>query len=137
MTKMARVLITEQLAQPGIELLRSKGHDVQISLDLSPDGLSAEIAEADALIVRSATRVDKRLLDEANRLQVIGRAGVGLDNVDIATATSRILVCNAPESNVVSVAEHSVALLLALARNVAQAQCPDPRSLGTKPLDRR
>ena len=122
MTKMARVLITEQLAQPGIELLRSKGHDVQISLDLSPDELSAEIAEADALIVRSATQVDKRLLDEANRLQVIGRAGVGLDNVDIATATSRgILVCNAPESNVVSAAEHSVALLLALARNVAQA----------------
>ena len=122
MTKMARVLITEQLAQPGIELLRSKGHDVQISLDLSPDGLSAEIAEADALIVRSATQVDKGLLDEANRLQVIGRAGVGLDNVDIATATSRgILVCNAPESNVVSAAEHSVALLLALARNVAQA----------------
>ena len=70
MTKMARVLITEQLAQPGIELLRSKGHDVQISLDLSPDDLSAEIAEADALIVRSATQVDKRLLDEANRLQV-------------------------------------------------------------------
>ena len=119
---MARVLITEELAQTGIELLRSKGHDVQISLGLSPDDLLAEIADADALIVRSATEVDKRLLDEANQLQVIGRAGVGLDNVDIATATSRgILVCNAPESNVVSAAEHSVALLLALARNVAQA----------------
>ena len=119
---MARVLITEELAQSGIELLRSKGHDVELSLGLSTEELITQIADADALIVRSATKVDKQLLDGANRLQVIGRAGVGLDNVDTSTATSRgILVCNAPESNVVSAAEHAVALLLALARNVAQA----------------
>ena len=119
---MARVVITEELSEAGIELLRSKGHDVTLCLGLSPDGLLAEIADADALIVRSATKVDARLLDGAPQLQVVGRAGVGLDNVDTATATARgILVCNAPESNVVSAAEHSVGLLLALARNVAQA----------------
>lgn len=119
---MARVVITEELSEAGIELLRSKGHDVTLSLGLSPHDLLREIADADALIVRSATKVDARLLDQAPQLQVIGRAGVGLDNVDTATATARgILVCNAPESNVVSAAEHTVGLLLALARNVAQA----------------
>ena len=100
---MARVVITEELSEAGIELLRSKGHDVTLSLGLSPHDLLREIADADALIVRSATKVDARLLDQARQLQVIGRAGVGLDNVDTATATARgILVCNAPESNVVS-----------------------------------
>jgi D-3-phosphoglycerate dehydrogenase len=93
-----------------------------VQLDLSPIDLRSKIAEIDALIVRSATEVDSELLGAAKQLQVVGRAGVGLDNVDTAVATSLgILVCNAPESNVVSAAEHSVGLLLALARNVAQA----------------
>jgi len=119
---MAQVLVTEELAQSGLELLRDRGHDVQVRLDLSPTDLRSYISEVDALIVRSATQVDAELLKAANRLQVVGRAGVGLDNVDTAAATaSGILVCNAPESNVVSAAEHSVGLLLALARNVAQA----------------
>ena len=119
---MAKVLITEKLAETGLELLRARGHDVQVHLDLSPIELRSSIAEFDALIVCSATEVDAELLDAAKRLQVVGRAGVGLDNVDTAAATSRgILVCNAPESNVVSAAEHSVGLLLALARNIAQA----------------
>ena len=119
---MAKVLITEKLAETGLDLLRARGHDVQVHLDLSPIELRSSIAEVDALIVRSATEVDVELLDAAKRLQVVGRAGVGLDNVDTAAATSRgILVCNAPESNVVSAAEHSVGLLLALARNIAQA----------------
>lgn len=119
---MAQVLVTEELAESGLELLRDRGHDVQVRLDLSPKDLRSCISEVDALIVRSATQVDAELLEAANRLQVVGRAGVGLDNVDTAAATaSGILVCNAPESNVVSAAEHSVGLLLALARNVAQA----------------
>lgn len=119
---MAQVLVTEELAGSGLELLRDRGHDVQVRLDLSPKDLRSCISEVDALIVRSATQVDAELLEAANRLQVVGRAGVGLDNVDTAAATaSGILVCNAPESNVVSAAEHSVGLLLALARNVAQA----------------
>ena len=119
---MARVLVTEKLAETGLELLRARGHDVQVHLDLSPADLRSHVADIDALIVRSATEVDAQLLEAANRLQVVGRAGVGLDNVDTSTATARgILVCNAPESNVVSAAEHSVGLLLALARNVPQA----------------
>ena len=119
---MAKVLVTEKLAETGLELLRARGHDVQVQLNLSPIDLRSKIAEIDALIVRSATEVDAELLRAAKQLQVVGRAGVGLDNVDTAVATSLgILVCNAPESNVVSAAEHSVGLLLALARNVAQA----------------
>ena len=77
-----------------------------VRLDLSKEELLAEISNVDALVIRSATQVDSDLLDAANRLQVVGRAGVGLDNVDTAAATERgVLVCNAPESNVVSAAE--------------------------------
>ncbi|HCK74008.1 MAG TPA: phosphoglycerate dehydrogenase, partial [Acidimicrobiaceae bacterium] len=119
---MAIVLVTEELAEAGLDLLRSRGHEVIVRLDLSKEELLAEISNVDALVVRSATQVDSDLFDAANRLQVVGRAGVGLDNVDTAAATERgVLVCNAPESNVVSAAEHSVALLLALARNIPQA----------------
>ncbi|HAX04249.1 MAG TPA: phosphoglycerate dehydrogenase, partial [Acidimicrobiaceae bacterium] len=119
---MARVLVTEELAESGLELLRARGHEVQVRLDMSPTDLRSSMSEVDALIVRSATQVDAQLLEAATDLQVVGRAGVGLDNVDTTAATARgILVCNAPESNVVSAAEHSVGLLLALARNVAQA----------------
>ena len=119
---MARVVVSEKLAEAGLDLLRARGHEVDVRLDLSATELRSIITDAEALIVRSATLVDDQLLDAAKRLQVVGRAGVGLDNVDTAAATSRgILVCNAPESNVVSAAEHSVALLLALARNIPQA----------------
>jgi len=119
---MARVVVSEKLAEAGLDLLRARGHEVDVRLDLSATELRSIITDAEALIVRSATLVDDQLLEAAKRLQVVGRAGVGLDNVDTAAATSRgILVCNAPESNVVSAAEHSVALLLALARNIPQA----------------
>ncbi|MEE3140284.1 MAG: phosphoglycerate dehydrogenase [Actinomycetota bacterium] len=119
---MARVVVSEKLAEAGLDLLRARGHEVDVRLDLSATELQSIITDAEALIVRSATLVDDQLLEAAKRLQVVGRAGVGLDNVDTAAATSRgILVCNAPESNVVSAAEHSVALLLALARNIPQA----------------
>jgi D-3-phosphoglycerate dehydrogenase len=119
---MARVLVSEKLAAAGLDLLRARGHEVDVRLDLSAKELQLAITDADALIIRSATVVDEQLLEAGRQLQVVGRAGVGLDNVDTAAATSRgILVCNAPESNVVSAAEHSVGLLLALARNLPQA----------------
>ena len=119
---MARVVVSEKLAEAGLELLRARGHEVDVCLGLTPKELQSAISDADALIIRSATVVDSQLLDAGVQLQVVGRAGVGLDNVDTAAATSRgILVCNAPESNVVSAAEHSVGLLLALARNLPQA----------------
>jgi D-3-phosphoglycerate dehydrogenase len=113
-----RVLVREKIADAGVELLRSK-FDVDVETD-SP--LESIIGDYDALIVRSATKVDAPLIDAAGRLKVIGRAGVGVDNVDVDAATRRgIVVANAPESNVVSAAEHTIALLLALARNIPQA----------------
>ena len=113
-----RVLVRESIADAGVELLRSK-FDVDVDTE-SP--LESIIGSYDALIVRSATKVDASLIDAASRLKVIGRAGVGVDNVDVEAATRRgIVVANAPESTVVSAAEHTVGLLMALTRNIPQA----------------
>src|SRR5258708_28040691 len=113
-----KVLIRETIADAGIELLRPK-FDVVVDTD-SP--LEEIVGEYDALIVRSATKVTADIVERGTNLKVIGRAGVGVDNVDVDAATRRgIVVANAPESNVVSAAEHAVALLLALARNIPQA----------------
>ena len=119
---MARVLVAETLADAGLDLLRAAGHDVDVRTGLSPDELRDAVAGAQALVVRSATQVDADLLAAGDSLIVVGRAGVGLDNVDVAAATERdVLVCNAPSSNVVSAAEMTVALMLALARHIPQA----------------
>ncbi len=119
---MARILVTEPIAQGGLDRLSEAGHDVVVRTDLAPDELRREIAGAHALIIRSATQVDEEVLAAAGDLMVIGRAGIGLDNVDVAAATRRgVMVVNAPQSNVVSAAEHTMALLLAQARNVPQA----------------
>ncbi|MDQ3940713.1 MAG: phosphoglycerate dehydrogenase [Actinomycetota bacterium] len=116
-----RVLVTERLSGAGIERLREHV-EVDERLDLSPHELSDAIAPYDALIVRSATKVDADLIERAENLKVIGRAGIGLDNVDIDAATRHgILVVNAPQSNVLSAAEHTMALLLAQARNIPQS----------------
>jgi D-3-phosphoglycerate dehydrogenase / 2-oxoglutarate reductase len=114
----SRVLVREQIAERGIELLRER-HDVDVDFDAD---LGSRIADYDALIVRSATKVTADVIDRADRLRVIGRAGVGVDNVDLAAATRRgIVVANAPESTVVSAAEHTIGLLVALVRNIPQA----------------
>jgi D-3-phosphoglycerate dehydrogenase len=119
---MGRVLVTERIAPRGIEALRAAGHDVDERLDLSPEELLAAVKGASAIIVRSATRVTGEVLDAGADLAVVGRAGIGLDNVDVAAATRRgVMVVNAPQSNVLSAAEHTIALLLAQARNVPQA----------------
>jgi D-3-phosphoglycerate dehydrogenase / 2-oxoglutarate reductase len=119
---MARVLVTEAIAESGLQRLRDAGHDVDVQLDLGHDELLAAVAGAEALIIRSATIVDAELLAAGDRLMVVGRAGIGLDNVDLDAATARgVMVVNAPESNAVSAAEHTMALLLAQARNVPQA----------------
>jgi D-3-phosphoglycerate dehydrogenase len=116
-----KVLISENLSGAGIERLREH-LEVDVRTDLSPEGLEEVIGDYDALVVRSATRVDAALLERAENLKVIGRAGVGLDNVDVDAATKQgVLVVNAPQSNVLSAAEHTMALLLAQARNVPQA----------------
>ncbi|MGB9113053.1 MAG: phosphoglycerate dehydrogenase [Acidimicrobiales bacterium] len=119
---MARILVTEELSPRGIEAMAAAGHDVDVRLGLSRDDLIGSIDGAKALIVRSATKVDDAVLAAGRDLVVVGRAGVGLDNVDVAGATRRgVMVVNAPESNIVSAAEHAMALLLALARNIPQA----------------
>ena len=117
---MARILVTEEIADGGLDRLRSAGHQVDVQLDLSQ--LDEQIKGAHALIIRSATKVTAELLDKADVLMVVGRAGIGLDNVDVDAATRRgVMVVNAPQSNIISAAEHTMALLLAQARNVPQA----------------
>jgi D-3-phosphoglycerate dehydrogenase len=118
---MAKVLIAEPLADAGVELLRT-AHEVDARTAMTREELLAAIAGVDALVVRSATRVDAEVLETGRDLKVVGRAGIGLDNVDVAAATRLgIMVVNAPQSNVISAAEHTVALILAQARNIPQA----------------
>ena len=116
-----RVLVKEKIADAGVELLR-RDFDVELGLEW-PDGELAErIGEFDAIVIRSATKMTAELIERGTRLRVIGRAGTGVDNVDIEAATKRgIVVANAPESNSVAAAEHTLALALALCRNVPQA----------------
>jgi D-3-phosphoglycerate dehydrogenase len=119
---MARILVTEPIAEGGLERLRAAGHDVDVQVGPSPEELLELIKGAQALIIRSATTVTAEVLVAGADLIVVGRAGIGLDNVDVPTATARgVMVVNAPQSNVLSAAEHTMALLLAQARNVPQA----------------
>jgi len=116
-----KVLVAEQIAASGIELLKEK-FDVVIKTDLTPEELVAEIATYDALIVRSATQATREVIEAGTKLKIIGRAGVGVDNVDVDAATERgVIVCNAPTSNIVSAAEQTLALMLAVARKTPQA----------------
>ena len=116
-----KVLVSEPLAGEGVARLREQV-DVDVRFDLTQDQLLDVIGQYDGLIVRSATAVDADLLQRADRLKVIGRAGVGVDNIDVEAATrSGVLVVNAPQSNVLSAAEHTMALLLTMVRNVLPA----------------
>jgi len=119
---MPRILVTEKIAARGLDQLRAAGHDVDVRQGLSPDELLEAIPGAAALIIRSATQVTGTVLEAGRDLIVIGRAGIGLDNVDVDAATERgVMVVNAPQSNILSAAEHTMALLLAQARNIPQA----------------
>ena len=113
-----KVLVRESIAEAGVDLLRE-----HFDVDVDADSDLAEIIDRyDAIVVRSATKLTAELIDRASNLKVIGRAGVGVDNVDVEAATRRgIVVANAPESTVVSAAEHTIGLLVALARNIPQA----------------
>ncbi|KDP34458.1 hypothetical protein JCGZ_11929 [Jatropha curcas] len=116
------ILVSEKLGEAGLELLRSIGN-VECCYDLSSEDLCKKIKECDALIVRSGTKVSKEVFEAGKgRLKVVGRAGVGIDNVDLRAATELgCLVVNAPTANTIAAAEHGIALLTAMARNVAQA----------------
>ena len=114
-----RVLVREEIAEPGIELLRAR---FDVDEDSTSD-LAEIIGRYDAIVIRSATKLTAGLIAAGDNLKVIGRAGVGVDNVDVEAATRRgIVVANAPESNIVSAAEHTVGLLFALARNIPHSQ---------------
>jgi D-3-phosphoglycerate dehydrogenase / 2-oxoglutarate reductase len=116
-----RVLIPEKLADPGIKLLE-RDFEVDVRLGITSQELLATIGEYDGLIIRSATRVTAEVIERADNLKAIGRAGIGVDNIDIEAATKRgVIVANAPESNTVAAAEHTLGLMLASARRIPAA----------------
>jgi D-3-phosphoglycerate dehydrogenase len=119
---MIKVLVSDALGEAGIELFReTEGIDVDVKTGLSPEELKSTIPEYDALVIRSATKVTGEILDAGKNLKVVGRAGIGLDNVDIPAATKRgVVVMNTPTGNVVTTAEHAIAMMMALTRNIPQ-----------------
>jgi D-3-phosphoglycerate dehydrogenase len=118
---MTRVLVREDIGASGVQLLEQH-FDVETGYDWDLDTLTERIGEFEGIVIRSATKLTADLIARGTQLRAIGRAGVGVDNVDVAAATKRgIVVANAPQSNVVTAAEHTLALLLALARNIPQA----------------
>lgn len=116
-----RILVADPVAAEGIDILRTVG-DVDVKTGQAPDALVAMIGQYDALVVRSETKVTRAVIEAGERLQVVGRAGVGVDNIDLDASTERgVIVVNAPQGNTVAAAEHTLALLMALARHVPQA----------------
>jgi D-3-phosphoglycerate dehydrogenase len=117
-----KVLVAEKIGEPGVRLLQEAGLDVELGMEWQDGELERRIGEFDGMLIRSATKLTADLLERADNLRVVGRAGVGVDNVDVEAATKNgVIVANAPQSNVITAAEHTMALLLALARRVPQA----------------
>jgi D-3-phosphoglycerate dehydrogenase len=118
-----KVLVSDPLSEVGIKIFQdTQGIDVDVNTGLTPEELKGIIGRYDALVIRSATRVTGDIIAAAGNLRVIGRAGIGLDNVDIPAASQRgIVVMNTPEGNTITTAEHAIAMLLALSRNIPQA----------------
>ncbi len=117
-----RVLISDNLAPVGVEILKEAGLEVDVKTGMTPDEIKAVIGDYDGLVIRSATKVTADLLESAGRLRVVGRAGIGLDNVDIPAASQRgVVVMNAPDGNATTAAEHAVAMMMSLSRNIPQA----------------
>jgi D-3-phosphoglycerate dehydrogenase len=117
-----KVLVKEKIGDSGVQLLRDSGFDVELGVDWEDGELESRIGEFDGILIRSGTKLTADLLAKAGNLKAVGRAGVGVDNVDVEAATKQgVIVANAPQSNVITAAEHTMAMLLALARNVPQA----------------
>ena len=116
-----KILVADPVTEEGLEILREQAN-VDVKVKLKPEELKAIVGDYDALIVRSQTQVPAEIVEAGRKLKVIGRAGVGIDNIDVGAATRQgIVVVNAPTGNTVSAAEHAMALMLALARNIPQA----------------
>ena len=121
LTENYRVLVAEKIAATGVDLLKER-FDVEVGTDWTREELLDRIGSFHGILIRSATQLDAEVIDRADNLKVVGRAGVGVDNVDVQAASKKgIIVANAPEANTVAAAEHTVALILALARNIPQA----------------
>jgi D-3-phosphoglycerate dehydrogenase len=119
---MPKVLISDKLSPAAVEIFRNRGIEVDLKPGLSPADLRAIIGDYDGLAIRSATKVTKELLQAATRLKVVGRAGIGVDNVDIRSATARgVVVMNTPHGNTITTAEHAIAMMFALARQIPEA----------------
>jgi D-3-phosphoglycerate dehydrogenase / 2-oxoglutarate reductase len=122
MKEKIKVLVTDPLEQKGLQILKDAGFEVKETGKLTPEQLCEVIEKYDAVIVRSGTKITREVIEKSSRLKIIGRAGVGLDNIDVETAThAGIIVMNAPEGNTLSVAEHTMAMLMALARSIPAA----------------
>src|SRR5438045_3551495 len=116
---MPKILISDGLSEAGVAVLQKENWDVDFHSKMTPEELGSAISTADALIVRSASKVTPQIVQNAPQLKVIGRAGAGVDNIDLNESTRRgILVLNAPDANTISVADHTIALLLALCRHL-------------------
>ena len=114
-----KILAADGVSPKGIEILREAGHEVVVKDKLPAEELLATIGEYDALIVRSASKVTKEVLAAATNLKIIGRAGVGVDNIDVAEATARgIVVINSPGGNTIAATEHTFGMMLAMARHI-------------------
>jgi D-3-phosphoglycerate dehydrogenase len=115
-----KVLVSDDLSEFGIKIFQeTEGIEVDVKTNLSPEELKSIIGDYDALVIRSATKVTEDLLEAAKKLKVVGRAGIGLDNVDIPAATRHgVIVMNTPSGNVITTAEHAIAMMMALTRNI-------------------
>ncbi len=117
-----KVLISDNLSQVGVDVLKKAGLEVDVNTSLAPEELKKIIGDYDGLVIRSSTRVTADLMEEAHNLKVVGRAGIGLDNVEIPVASQKgIVVMNAPDGNATTAAEHAIAMMMSLSRNIPQA----------------
>src|SRR5690606_9618144 len=117
-----KVLISDELSPAAVAVFKDRGIDVDIKVGLGKEELAEIIGGYDGLAVRSATKVTEKIIAAAKRLKVVGRAGIGVDNIDTRAATARgIIVMNTPYGNSITTAEHAISLMLALARQIPQA----------------
>ncbi len=114
----AKILVSDKISEAGLSILNKK-YQVDVRIGLSEEEMIATIADYDALIVRSETQVTKKIIDATRNMKIIGRAGVGVDNIDVSAATKKgIIVVNSPDGNTVATAEHTLAMILAVSRNI-------------------
>ena len=117
-----KILVSDKLSEKGVEILKNGGFEVDVKTGLKPEELKKIIGEYDGLVVRSATKATPEIISAGKKLKVIGRAGAGVDNIDMPAASKQgIVVMNTPGGNTVTTGEHTIAMMMALTRNIPQA----------------